>query len=90
MFLFTRTTLSKVPKTKKRVTVNPRNQLLKNVPVEIAKAGFKYVETPFPYEATPDDLARVLEEHGLQQVKIIFRVLLNPHTQKKYSNFHSS
>ena len=64
--------------------------MLKNVPVEIAKAGFKYVETPFPYEATPDDLARVLEEHGLQQVKIIFRVLLNPHTQKKYSNFHSS
>jgi len=35
-----------------------------------AKAGFKYVETPFPYEATPDDLARVLEEHGLQQVLI--------------------
>jgi len=35
-----------------------------------AKAGFKAVETPFPYEATPEDLAQVLESLGLEQVLI--------------------
>jgi len=35
-----------------------------------AKVGFKAVETPFPYQASPEDLACVLKTEGLKQVLI--------------------